>query len=188
MFTGLSDASCDVIYWTRTTSFTVLESPTFHADHGNRVYGIVRCINAVQLTGHAYFGPLVVSYLPPQSVDSNIEFITDTGVNQVTQSDSDSLTLRWSEFKDVSQLQTYSVQVSYGDSVSQSWQEIGNKNYLKIYHLNMVSGGSYGVTIRGKNIGGVESHSINNSITIDSIKPKVTGKFTGHIVITYRVL
>lgn len=52
----------------------------------------------------------------------------------------------------------------------------------------MVSGGSYGVSIRGKNIGGAESHPINNSIAIDSIKPKVTGKFTGYIVITYRVL
>jgi hypothetical protein len=54
-----------------------------------------------------------------------------------------------------------------------SWQEIGNKNYLKISHLNMVNGGSYAVTIRGKNIGGVESHPINNSITVDSKKPKV---------------
>jgi hypothetical protein len=52
----------------------------------------------------------------------------------------------------------------------------------------MVDGGSYGVTIRGRNSGGVESHPINNSITIDSIKPTITGNFTGHIVITYRVL
>jgi hypothetical protein len=52
----------------------------------------------------------------------------------------------------------------------------------------MVNRGSYGVTIRGKNIGGIESHPINNSITIDSIKPTITGNFTGHIVITYRVL
>jgi hypothetical protein len=43
----------------------------------------------------------------------------------------------------------------------------------------MVNGGSYGVTIRGMNIGGVESHPINNSITIDSIKPNVTGNLTG---------
>ena len=188
MLTGLSNTSCDVIHWTRTTSFTVFESTTFRADHGSRVYGTVRCINAVELTGHAYFGPLAVSYLPPQSVDSNIEFITNTGVTHVSQSDSNSLILRWSEFKDSSQLQTYSAQVSYGDSVTKSWQEIGNKNYLKISHLNMVNGGSYGVTIRGINIGGVESHPINNSITVDSIKPKVTGNFTGHTVIAYRVL
>jgi hypothetical protein len=188
LLTGLSNTSCDVIHWTRTTSFTVFESTTFRADHGSRVYGTVRCINAVELTGHAFFGPLVVSYLPPQSVDSNIEFITNTGVNHVSQSDSNSLTLRWSEFKDRSQLQTYSAQVSYDDSAIKSWQEIGNKNYLKISHLSLVNGGSYEVTIRGKNIGGVESHPINNSITVDSIKPKVTGNFTGHIVITYRVL
>ena len=188
MFTGLSNTSCDVIHWTRTTSFTVFESTTFRADHGSRVYGTVRCINTVELTGRAFFGPLVVSYLPPQSVDSNIEFITNTGVNHVSQSDSNSLTLRWSEFKDRSQLQTYSAQVSYDDSVIKSWQEIGNKNYLKISHLSLVNGGSYEVTIRGKNIGGVESHPINNSITVDSIKPKVTGNFTGHIVITNRVL
>ena len=188
MLTGLSNTSCDVIHWTRTTSFTVFESTTFRADHGSRVYGTVRCINAVELTRHALCGTLVVSYLPPQSVDSNIEFITNTGVNHVSQSDSDSLILRWSEFKDVSQLQTYSVHMAYGDYVTKSWQEIGNKNCLKISHLNMVNGGSYGVTIRGRNIGGVESHPINNSITIDSIKPKVTGNFTGHTVITYRVL
>jgi hypothetical protein len=60
----------------------------------------------------------------------------------VSQRDSNSLTLRWSEFKDRSQLQTYSAKVSYGDSVTKSWQEIGNKNYLKISHLNMVNGGS----------------------------------------------
>ena len=188
MLTGLSNTSCDVIHWTRTTSFTVFESTTFRADHGSRVYGTVRCINAVELTGHAFFGPLVVSYLPPQSVDSNIEFITDTGVNHVSQSDSDSLILRWSEFKDVSQLQEYSAHMSYGNSVTKSWQDIGNKNYLKISHLNMVNRESYGVTIRGRNIGGVESHPMNNSITVDSIKPKVTGNFTGHTVITYRVL
>ena len=179
MLTGLSNTSCDVIHWTNTTSVTVFESTTFRADHGSRVYGTVRCINAVELTGHAFFGPLVVSYLPPQSVDSNIEFITDTGVNHVSQSDSNSLTLRWSQFEDLSQRQSYSVQVSYGDCVTKSWQEIGNKNYLKISHLNMVNGGSYGVTIRGMNIGGVESHPINNSITIDSIKPNVTGNLTG---------
>lgn len=178
MFTGLSNTACDVIHWTRTTSVTELESITFRANHGNHVYGTVRCINAVELTGHAYFGPLVASYLPPQSVDSNIEFITNTGVNHVSQSDSNSLTLRWSEFKDRSQLQTYSVQVSYGDSVTKSWQDIGSKNYLKISHLNMVDGGSYGVTIRGINIGGVESHPINNSMTVDSIKPKFRGNFT----------
>ena len=179
MLTGVSNTSCDVIHWKRTTSFTELESPTFHANHGSHVYGTVRCINAIQLTGHAYFGPLVVSFLPPQSVDSTIEFITNTGLNQVTQSDSDSLALRWSEFEDLSQLQTYIVQVSNGDSVTKSWQDIGNKNYLKISHLNMVNGGSYGVTIGGKNIGGVESHSINNSVTIDSIKPNITGNLTG---------
>jgi len=142
LLTGLSNTSCDVIHWTRTTSFTLFESTTFRADHGIRVYETVRCINAVELTGHAYFGPLVVSYLPAQSVDSNIEFITNTGVNHVSQSVLNSLTLRWCEFKDVSQLQRYSVQVSYGDSITKSWQEIGNKNYLKISHLNMVSGGS----------------------------------------------
>ena len=145
-------------------------------------------MNAVELTGHVYFGPLIVSYLPPQSIDSNIEFITNTGVKHVSHRDSSALTLRWSEFKDVSQLQRYSVHVSYGDSITKSWQDIGNKNYLKISDLNMVSGGSYGVTIRGENIGGVESHPINNSIAIDSIKPNVTGKFTWHKVITYRVL
>jgi len=179
LLTGLSNTSCDVIHWTRTTSFTSVESTTFRADHGSRVYGTVRCINAVELTGHAYFGPLVVSYLPAQSVDSNIEFITNTGVNHVSQSDSNSLTLRWSEFKDRSQLQTYSVQVSYGDYATKSWQDTGNKNYLKISHLNMVDGGSYGVTITGINIGGVESHPINNSMTVDSIKPKITGNLTG---------
>ena len=116
MLTGLSNTSCDVIHWTRTTSFTVFESTAFRADHGSRVYGTVRCINAVELTGHAFFGPLVVSFLPPQNVDSNIEFITDTGVNHVSQSDSNSLTLRWSAFNDRSQLQTYSVQVSYDNT------------------------------------------------------------------------
>jgi hypothetical protein len=30
----------------------------------------------------------------------------------------------------------------------------------------MVNGGSYGVTIRGMNIGGVESHPINNANTM----------------------
>ena len=188
MLTGLSNTSCDVIHWTRTTYFTVFKSTAFRADHGSHVYVTIRCINEVELTGHAFFGPLVVSYLPPQSVDSNIEFITDTGVNHVSQSDSNSLTLRWSEFEDLSELQTYSAQVSYRDSVTKSWQEIGNKNYLKISHLNMVNGGSYEVIIRGKNIGGVESHPINNSMTVDSIKPKDTGNFTGHTVITYRVL
>ena len=97
----------------------------------------------------------------------------------MSQSDSNSLILRWSEFKDASQLQTYSVHLANGDSVTKSWQEIGNKNYLKIAHLNMVNGGSYEVTIRGKNIGGVESHPINNSMTIDSIKPTITGNLTG---------
>jgi hypothetical protein len=184
LLTGLSNTSCDVIHWTRTTSFTSVESTTFRADHGSRVYGTVRCINAVELTGHAYFGPLAVSYLPPQSVDSNIEFITNTGVSHVSQSDSNSLTLRWSEFKDRSQLQTYSAKVAYGDSVTKSWQEIGNKNYLKISHLNMIDGGSYGVTIRGRNSGGVESRPINNSITVDSIKPKVTGN-NRELVIIY---
>ena len=178
MLTGLSNTACDVIHWTRTTSFTELASTTFRADHGNRVYGRVRCINAVELTGHAYFGPLAVSCLPPQSVDSNIEFITNTGVNHVSQSDSNSLTLRWSEFKDVSQLQRYSVQVSYGDYVTKIWQDIGSKNYLTISHLNMVDGGSYGVTIRGINIGGVKSLPINNSMTVDSIKPQFRGNFT----------
>jgi len=180
LLTGLSNISCDVIRWTRTTSFTSVESTTFRADHGSREYGTVRCINAVDLTGHAYFGPLIVSYLPPHSVGSNIEFITNTGVNHVSQSDSNSLTFRWSEFKDVSELQTYNIHVSYGDSVTKSWQEIGNKNYLKIFHLNMVDGGkSYSVTIRGKNVGGVESHPISNSMTLDSIKPTITGNITG---------
>ena len=96
MLTGLSNTSCDVIHWTRTTFFTVFESTTFRADHGSRVYGTVRCINAIELTGHAFFGPLVASFLPPQ----NVEFITDTGVNHVSQSDSNSLTLRWSAFND----------------------------------------------------------------------------------------
>ncbi|VDI12753.1 Hypothetical predicted protein [Mytilus galloprovincialis] len=79
---GFSESSCDIIGWTATSSLSVSQSTKFKVQHGNRIFLKLRCINGVQLSGYAYSGSLVVSYIPPEIIGSKIEFITDTGIRK----------------------------------------------------------------------------------------------------------
>ncbi|XP_052073992.1 uncharacterized protein LOC127711868, partial [Mytilus californianus] len=81
---GFSESSCDIIGWTATSSISLSQSKYFRVQHGSIIFLKLRCINGVQLSGYAYTGPLVISYIPPENIGSKIQFITDTGINNVT--------------------------------------------------------------------------------------------------------
>ena len=153
-----------------------LTSVGFTAHHGANVYGTIRCINDVQLAGNAGFGPLTVSIIPPTSETSQIEFITDTGINLDSQQDASSLSFRWNEFKDDSEITSYSTRVIGQNGRVSSWVDVEKKNYVRWSDLGLTNKQSYEVSLKAKNTGGLESTSVKSSILVSDETPYLTGK------------
>ncbi|XP_076106390.1 uncharacterized protein LOC143075038 [Mytilus galloprovincialis] len=175
---GFSESSCDIIGWTATSSLSISRSTNFKVQHGSRIFLKLRCINGVQLSGYAYSGPSVVSYIPPENIGSKIEFITDTGISNVT-GDLMALTFRWDNFNDPSGIQSYFPRVSKNKTLLSNI-EIPNKNYIRIKNIHMENKEAYIVDVKGTNIGNISSTANHALIECEHTKPLLTGKGFDH--------
>ncbi|CAC5398100.1 unnamed protein product [Mytilus coruscus] len=175
---GFSESSCDIIGWTATSSISLSQSKDFKVQHGSRIFLKLRCINGVQLSGSAYSGPLVVSYIPPENIGSTIQFITDTGINNVT-GDLRALTFRWDYLNDPSGIQSYSPRV-YKNKTLVSDIQIPNKNYIRITNIHMENQEAYSVDVKGTNVGNISSIANHALIKCEHTRPSLSGKGFDH--------
>ncbi|CAC5398098.1 unnamed protein product [Mytilus coruscus] len=175
---GFSESSCEIIGWTATSSISFTQSKTFKVQHGSRIFLKLRCINGVQLSGYAHNGPLVVSYIPPENIDSKIQFITDTGISNVT-GDQKTLTFRWDYFHDLSGIQSYSTRVFRNKTVFSDIQT-PNKNYIRIKNVPMKNQETYSVDVVGTNVGNISSIPKQASVRCEHNKPSLSGKGFGY--------
>lgn len=161
---------------THTSELTSFKTKSFHAKHGSKVFATFRCINKVQLTGYGHYGPVCVSYLPPDATNSKIQFITDISTNSLVQINDHSITFHWDAFEDLSELKTYSAQLSNDGVTLLGWIDVKSKNYIRISSVDLENNQNFTVCVKGRNIGGKESKIISNSITVNTKKPVLTGK------------
>ncbi|CAC5378371.1 unnamed protein product [Mytilus coruscus] len=175
---GFSESSCDIIGWTATSSLSESQSKDFRVQHGSRIFLQLRCINGVQLSRYAYSGPLVVSYNSPENIGSKIQFITDTGIKNVT-GDQGILTFRWDYFNDLSGIESYSSRVSNNKTLVLDIQ-IPNKNYIRIKNLHSKNKEAYSVDVIGTNVGNISSNAKHASVRCEYTKPSLSGKGFDH--------
>ncbi|XP_063447914.1 uncharacterized protein LOC134727462 [Mytilus trossulus] len=171
---GFSESSCGIIGWTATSSLSESQSEDFRVQHGSRIFLQLRCINGVQLSGYAYSGPLVVSYNSPDNIGSKVQFITDTGIKNVT-GDQGELTFRWDYFNDLSGVKAYSLRMSTNNNLVLDIQ-ISNKNYIRIKNLHSKNKELYIIDVIGTNIGNISSNAKHASVRCDYTKPSLSGK------------
>ncbi|CAG2202818.1 unnamed protein product [Mytilus edulis] len=175
---GFSESSCDIIGWTATSSLSVSQSNHFRVQHGSRIFLQLRCINGVQLCGYTHSGPLVVSYNSPENIGSKIQFLTDTGINNVT-GDLSTLAFRWDYFNDLSGMKSYFPRVSTNNTLVSDIQ-IPNKNYIRIKNLHSKNKETYKVDVIGTNVGNISSKAKHASVRCDYTKPSLSGKRFDH--------
>ncbi|CAC5398104.1 unnamed protein product [Mytilus coruscus] len=175
---GFSESSCDIIGWTATSSISFSHSKNFRVQHGSRILLKLRCINGIQLSGFAHNGPLVVSYIPPENIGSKIQFITDTGISNVT-GDQKTLTFRWDNFYDLSRIQSYTTRVFRNKTLFSDIQT-PNKNYIRIKNVPMKNQETYSVNVVGTNVGNISSIPKQASVTCEHNKPFLSGKGFGY--------
>lgn len=118
----------------------------------------------------------MVSYIPPENIVSKIQFITETGISNVT-GDQKTLTFRWDNFHDLSGIQSYSTRVFRNKTVFSDIQT-PNKNYIRILVQNvpMKNKEAYSVDVVGTNVGNISSIPKQASVRCEQDKPSLSGK------------
>lgn len=116
----------------------------------------------------------MVSYNSPENIGSKIQFLTDTGINNVT-GDLSTLAFRWDYFNDLSGMKSYFPRVSTNNTLVSDIQ-IPNKNYIRIKNLHSKNKETYKVDVIGTNVGNISSKAKHASVRCDYTKPSLSGK------------
>ena len=169
--------ACNILGWTKTEDLFTFVSLPLDMKDGTTVHGTVRCINQIQLIGYGTFAPLFISYLPPKCDHSELQFISDLSIDADIQQNAQSLTMRWDECEYPFEPMSYSVKILQDDRVLTPWMTFFDKNYLSISKLQMTNNKNYTIIVEGTNIGGINSEAINNTITISTEEPLLTGRY-----------
>ncbi|XP_052235488.1 uncharacterized protein LOC127847524 isoform X3 [Dreissena polymorpha] len=175
---------------------------TFHLNsnaHGDVLYGVVKCVNNVELTTLAASGALIVAYEKPNIDLAQVQFIAEaiaavpfsdlpnkfhtisysnrSSSNEkiFVQNNLTALKVEWDGIADAAGLNNYEYRVMTSEGVTVNWTDCGNYTFVDITGLNLKPEAIYAIQIRATNLAHATSDDIQTYTFPKGSAPQLTG-------------
>ncbi|KAH3708900.1 hypothetical protein DPMN_068359 [Dreissena polymorpha] len=167
--------------------------------HGQVVYGLLKCLNKVELAAVAASSALVAAYEKPDIAMAEVKLISDAYVrfpmsglpdkfhiianngsfafnDQIfVQGNLTTLKFEWAGITDAAGLRNYEYRVMVADGVIVNWTYCGNYTFVDVPLVRLTSETIYAVQIRATNMAGFTSDAIQAFAYGKGSVPKLTG-------------
>ncbi|KAH3750722.1 hypothetical protein DPMN_185253 [Dreissena polymorpha] len=177
---------------------------TFHLNsnaHGDVLYGVVKCVNNVELTTLAASGALIVAYEKPNIDLAQVQFIAEaiaavpfsdlpnkfhtisysnrSSSNEkiFVQNNLTALKVEWDGIADAAGLNNYEYRVMTSEGVTVNWTDCGNYTFVDITGLNLKPEAIYAIQIRATNLAHATSDDIQTYTFPKGSAPQLTGNY-----------